>query len=316
MNSSHLNNHKDNKNKQNNNQILPLKPKVKVKTEFEILKEGLNPNKDNARGNLIWQEELNKIKEEINKNKEELSLEKECFERDLSTESLKNELNPTNTNSNKKFNLHKHNISHLNKNSGNLNVLPLDIKKFNKFPLPKNKREIKAFVNNIINYANFYINNNLLNSQECFDNILFLKIQIETEYNDFKNKGLEIEYFKKKLLNIQDEVVNSIKNIQQYKNISNNESLSDESVDKFVDIQSNYSLLLQKRKRKVCLNDIKSITSDSSSSNESILNDGKNEENIKKEKPNINEKKEVIDEINKEVNEKIQNKEKNEKRDI
>lgn len=113
-------------------------------------------------------------------------------------------------------------------------------KQYKKLPLPNNKRQIKDFVENIINYLNNYDYDNSL---------MLLKIKIVTRYNDFKNKGLKPDYFKECLMKMQNELT---------------EKICSKSEDMI--ITEDFQLIKQKRKR--TFQEMKSVTSSSSSSDE------------------------------------------------
>ena len=66
---------------------------------------------------------------------------------------------------------------------------------------PKDRREAKIFVNNMMSY---------INEHEFDSTLLVLKIKIQTRYNDYKNKALNFEYFKDNLVKMQRELVSRI----------------------------------------------------------------------------------------------------------
>jgi DNA-directed RNA polymerase subunit F len=74
-------------------------------------------------------------------------------------------------------------------------------KQFKKLPVPNDKREIKAFIENILTYVN----------QHEFDgSLVILKVKLQTRYNDYKNKALNVEYFKECLNKMQNELISRI----------------------------------------------------------------------------------------------------------
>lgn len=83
-------------------------------------------------------------------------------------------------------------------------------KTFKKLPSPKGKREIRNFVDNILSYI----------IQHEFDvNLSNMKIRLQTRFNDFKNGGLMVEYFKDTLIKMQDELIARICMVSDLKKI-------------------------------------------------------------------------------------------------
>ena len=82
--------------------------------------------------------------------------------------------------------------------------LAKDSRCYNKFvnlPTPGNNKEIKLFVENLERYI----------SEHLFDNnFKNLQIKLQTRYNDYKNKGLNFEYFKDTLERMQKELISRI----------------------------------------------------------------------------------------------------------
>jgi hypothetical protein len=76
-----------------------------------------------------------------------------------------------------------------------------NFKNFCKLPPPKKKKEIKMFVNNMMKYISEHENDNILN---------ILKIKIQTRDNDYKNKGLNFEYYQESLIKMQKELISRI----------------------------------------------------------------------------------------------------------
>lgn len=73
--------------------------------------------------------------------------------------------------------------------------------RFQSLATPTNKKEIKVFVYNLEKYI----------SDHLFDsNLKNLRIKLQTRYNDFRNKGLQFEYFKKVLEKMQTELISRI----------------------------------------------------------------------------------------------------------
>lgn len=143
------------------------------------------------------------------------------------------------------------NIQKLKKNL--VDIEKENIIKFNKLPIPKNKKEIKIFVNNIICYINYLLTNSLLkNNNKIYDELLVLKYKLETRYNDYRNHGLIEYYFINILSQNQDELINKISEI-----IKTNKK------EEIINPNNNYSFIGKKRKKS--LSEIKSITDGSSS---------------------------------------------------
>lgn len=94
--------------------------------------------------------------------------------------------------------------SNLNTNYANKNLLlPMgnNFKKFVKLPEPKNRKEVKMFVNNMLAY---------INEHEFDSNMHILKIKIQTRDNDYKNNGLKFDYYKDSLIKMQKEIISRI----------------------------------------------------------------------------------------------------------
>lgn len=73
--------------------------------------------------------------------------------------------------------------------------------KFSLLPAPTNNTEINLFVYNLDKYI----------SEHFFDsNFQNLKIKLQTRFNDYKNKGLNIDYFKDTLIKMQKELISRI----------------------------------------------------------------------------------------------------------
>ena len=137
--------------------------------------------------------------------------------------------------------------------------------KFNKLPNPKNKSEIKIFVNNLISYINFLIscpskkNNNNLN-----DELFVFKYKLETRYNDYRNHGLNEQYFINKLIQNQQELINILKETFKIdKKDDNSNGGNSFNINNIINLHGNYFFMGKKRKKS--LSEIKSITDGSSS---------------------------------------------------
>jgi len=106
-------------------------------------------------------------------------------------------------------------------------------KQYIKLPVPNKKREIKAFVANLLTYI----------SNHEFDSILqFLKIKIQTRDNDHRNKALDFEYYKECLMKMQNELIARIcMNNKNLPNVNNNNNIVFEN--------GTFEMINKKRKR-------------------------------------------------------------------
>ena len=255
-------------------------PRTPIRTTKDIIQElrkNLTETPSNALQNFQLQEELNKIKFMNRENTYNYNT--------ISSNNFNNIINNINNNTNNSnendalltdLDTYLNNNSHNSHNDINLdeeNILNKSLDsckekenfiKFNKLPNPKNKSEIKIFVNNLISYINFLIscpskkNNNNLN-----DELYVFKYKLETRYNDYRNHGLNEQYFINVLNQNQEELINklkeSIKNDKKEEN-SNSASLN---IKNIINVHSNYFFMGKKRKKS--LSEIKSITDGSSS---------------------------------------------------
>ena len=136
--------------------------------------------------------------------------------------------------------------------------------KFNKLPIPKNKSEIKIFVNNIICYINALLsypsikNNNKLN-----DDLFIFKYKLEIRYNDYRNYGLNEQYFINKLNQSQEELINKLKETIKNEKKEDNLNVGSMNINNIINVHNNYFFMGKKRKKS--LSEIKSITDGSSS---------------------------------------------------
>ena len=134
--------------------------------------------------------------------------------------------------------------------------------KFNKLPNPKNKAEIKIFVNNLLCYINIMLSCSSMKSNTKFNDELFIfKYKLETRYNDYRNHGLNEQYFINILNQNQEELINKMG--AGIKNDKKEDSLNSININNIVNIHSNYSFIGKKRKKS--LSEIRSITDGSSS---------------------------------------------------
>jgi len=136
--------------------------------------------------------------------------------------------------------------------------------KFNKLPNPKNKAEIKFFVNNLICYINCLIScPSLKNNTKLSDELLVFKYKLETRYNDYRNHGLNEQYFINILSQNQEDLINKIKETIKNDKKEENSNYSCLNINNIINVHSNYFFMGKKRKKS--LSEIKSITDGSSS---------------------------------------------------
>jgi hypothetical protein len=124
-----------------------------------------------------------------NYNCTQFSDEEECSDTLVTLEKLRENL----TEDKKIVKNISNNLNHCN----NCNSHPV-YKQFIKLPMPANKKEIKAFVLNMISY---------IGDHEFDLNLAHLKIKIQTRDNDYRNKALNLEYFKECLMKMQSELL-------------------------------------------------------------------------------------------------------------
>ena len=141
-------------------------------------------------------------------------------------------------NSNNCFNLRKNSENNKNENLNNIyndsNKIVLN-QKFIEQEQPKNEKDIKDFVNNLLNYINSI----------CalgFDkykrrNIIALKAKIEVRYLDYINQGLKKEYYIDCLMKMQSELIAFISKYNDQliydKNGNNKSIINDDNKDFF-----------------------------------------------------------------------------------
>ncbi len=259
-------------------------PRAPIRTTKDIIQElrkNLTETPSNAIQNQQLKEELNKIKlmnREIIFNYNFLSSNN--FNNIFNNTNYNNSNNNINSNNESDFLLNDldtfiNNNSHneINLDEENLLNTSLDTGKekenfikYNKLPSPKNKSEIKIFVNNLISYINFLItcpSKKISNNNNFNDDLIILKYKLETRYNDYKNHGLNEQYFINKLIQSQEDLINKLKeNIKIEKKEENSDSNS-LNIKNIINIHSNYFFMGKKRKKS--LSEIKSITDGSSS---------------------------------------------------
>ena len=136
--------------------------------------------------------------------------------------------------------------------------------KFNKLPNPKNKAEIKIFVNNLICYINVLLScPSIKNNNKFSDELLIFKYKLETRYNDYRNHGLIEQYFINILNQNQEELINKLKETIKNQKKEDNTNFSNFNINNIFNINNNYYFMGKKRKKS--LSEIKSITDGSSS---------------------------------------------------
>ena len=141
-------------------------------------------------------------------------------------------------NSSNCFNFRKNSESNKNENLNNIyndNNKLIFNQKFTKYEQPKNEKEIKEFVNNLLNYINLI--NSLGFDKYKMRNIIALKAKIEIRYLDYISQGLKKEYFIDCLMKMQNELIAFISKYNDqliYDKNGNNKSLvNDENKDFF-----------------------------------------------------------------------------------
>ena len=270
-------------------------PKPLVRTKYDAIQEfrkNLMETPINAQQNLQLQDELYKIhlmNKDINSQNiinDNISI----YNKSLYQFQLKNLYESNSVLSEEDIALSSgnniNNIQKLKKNLGAINEKEKEtLIKFNKYPSPKNKREIKYFVNNLISYINYLSScTSSKFNEKILDELQILKFKLETRYNDYKNNGLYENYFINALNQQQNELIKKlteiIQNNKKEENIGNknNSTISksndindiysetsnkNNSICNLIKIKSNYSFIGKKRKKS--LSELKSITDSSSS---------------------------------------------------
>ena len=204
---------------------LPLK-RAKIDKIHE-LRKNLIATENNNKQNKLLQEELKKI----------------SFANDNNTNFIHNEtLNEDDS---------QLSFKNIRKLKTNLSEDGDAFMKFNKFPNPQNKKEIKFFVNNLASYINYLLFTQNIKSN-LKDDLQIMKYKLETRYNDYINQGLYEKYFIEILSETQKQLIKKVSDI-----------LKSEDSNIFINEYSNFSFIGKKRKKS--FSEIKSITHDSSS---------------------------------------------------
>ena len=253
------------KEKQKECSMLPPRISIKQSRDSFIkeLRKNLEGNPQNIQQNLQLQEELNKIKLMSNIN-------------NIITNNNESELgdfdNGINNNNN------SHNSLNLEEEQLNLSIEVSKDKdkdkekiekdnfqiRFDKYPNPKNKAEIKIFFTNLICYINSLLSSySIKNNTKLFDELLIFKYKLETRYNDYRNHGLDEKYFINILIQNQEELINKIGIGYLSKKDKKDDNLNSINLNSVINIHSNYSFIGKKRKKS--LSEMKSITDGSSS---------------------------------------------------
>ena len=252
------------KEKQKECSMLPPRISIKQSRDSFIkeLRKNLEGNPQNIQQNLQLQEELNKIKLMSNIN-------------NIITNNNESELGDfdnginNNNNSHNSLNLEEEQlnlsieVSNKDKDKEKLEKDNLQIR-FDKYPNPKNKAEIKIFFTNLICYINSLLSSySIKNNTKLFDELLIFKYKLETRYNDYRNHGLDEKYFINILIQNQEELINKIGIGFWPKKDKKDDNLNSINLNSVINIHSNYSFIGKKRKKS--LSEMKSITDGSSS---------------------------------------------------
>ena len=254
-------------------------PRTPIRTSKDViqeLKKNLTETSSNAQQNQQLQEELNKIKIMSKENSFNNSL---LLSNSFNTIFHTNSANNININNENEtlltdydtcLNNNSHNDQNIDEDNNPLNT-SLDTGKekenyikFNKLPNPKNKAEIKIFVNNLLCYTNFLMQcSSMKNNSKLSDDLFVFKNKLETRYNDYRNHGLNEQYFINILNQNQEEIINKIKESIKSDKKEENGNSSTLNIKNIINIHTNYFFMGKKRKKS--LSEIKSITDGSSS---------------------------------------------------
>lgn len=251
-----------------------------LRDNIKELRRNLTENPQNIQQNLQLQEELNKIKIMNNNNNINNSFSIYTINNTPSVIHIINNITNNNESEVTDFDNGLINNSHNSHNELNLDedqlntsteVLKdkekekekLDIK-FDKFPTPKNKAEIKIFFTNLICYVNSLLSSgSIRNNTKLYDELLIFKYKLETRYNDYRNRGLNEQYFINILNKNQEELINKMGIYFGNKKDKKEDNLNSYNLNNIINIHSNYSFMGKKRKKS--LSEIRSITDGSSS---------------------------------------------------
>ena len=246
-------------------------PRTPVRTMKDIIQElrkNLTETSSNAQQNQQLHDELNKIKLMNKESSYNNNINNIIFNSNINN----NESDALLTDFDTCLNNNSHN-SHNDQNLDDDYQLNSSMEtgkekenymKFNKLPNPKNKAEIKYFVNNLICYINCLIScPSLKNNTKLSDELLVFKYKLETRYNDYRNHGLNEQYFINILSQNQEDLINKIKETLKNDKKEENSNYSCLNINNIINVHSNYFFMGKKRKKS--LSEIKSITDGSSS---------------------------------------------------
>jgi len=246
-------------------------PRTPVRTMKDIIQElrkNLTETSSNAQQNQQLHDELNKIKLMNKESSYNNNINNIIFNSSINN----NESDALLTDFDTCLNNNSHN-SHNDQNLDDDYQLNSSMEtgkdkenyiKFNKLPNPKNKAEIKFFVNNLICYINCLIScPSLKNNTKLNDELLVFKYKLETRYNDYRNHGLNEQYFINILSQNQEDLINKIKETIKNDKKEENSNYSCLNINNIINVHSNYFFMGKKRKKS--LSEIKSITDGSSS---------------------------------------------------
>ena len=246
-------------------------PRTPVRTMKDIIQElrkNLTETSSNAQQNQQLHDELNKIKLMNKESSYNNNINNIIFNSNINN----NESDALLTDFDTCLNNNSHN-SHNDQNLDDDYQLNSSMEtgkekenymKFNKLPNPKNKAEIKFFVNNLICYINCLIScPSLKNNTKLSDELLVFKYKLETRYNDYRNHGLNEQYFINILSQNQEDLINKIKETLKNDKKEENSNYSCLNINNIINVHSNYFFMGKKRKKS--LSEIKSITDGSSS---------------------------------------------------
>ena len=229
-------------------------PRTPVRTMKDIIQElrkNLTETSSNAQQNQQLHDELNKIKLMNKESPYNSNINNIIFNSNINN----NESDALLTDYDTCLNNNSHN-SHNDQNLDDDYQLNSSMEtgkekenyiKFNKLPNPKNKAEIKFFVNNLI----------------CYINCLISCPSLETRYNDYRNHGLNEQYFINILSQNQEDLINKIKETLKNDKKEENSNFNCLNINNIINVHSNYFFMGKKRKKS--LSEIKSITDGSSS---------------------------------------------------
>ena len=252
-----------------------------LRDNIKELRKNLTENSKNIQQNLQLQEELNKIKTMNNNNYSNYN-SYSTNTNNNNTPSVTHLINNITNNNESEVtdfdglnnNLHfSHNEINLDEdqlNSSNEVIkekekTEKDIQiKFDKFPSPKNKTEIKFFFMNLTCYINSLLSTcSIRNNTKLYEELLVFKYKLETRYNDYRNHGLNEQYFINILNQNQEELINKLGMGIWGKKEKKDENSNSLNINNIINIHSNYSFIGKKRKKS--LSEMRSITDGSSS---------------------------------------------------